>query len=154
VTTSSLTGLQALRDVQPGDGTWIHVPQMHGDGYSDVMYRDDREGCYEPDRGDDSLNWWSFHRQRWISWNEAKRHGAASPARWVLFPMRPEEGGPWPDPYSIRQRHRELLAAMIRAWPNADGYGGDSIHLVEQIAAAVETFDPPRRARAPRAIEQ
>lgn len=158
MTTSSLPGLQALRDVQPGDDTWLHVPDLHGNGYADVMYRDDRDGCYEPDRGDDSKNWWSFHQHRWISWNEAKRHGAASPARWVLFPMRYEEGGPEPDPYQARERQKQALAAMIRTL-HASG-DRRTLDLVEAIAREVEDFEPPRRSRAPRpdraprAIEQ
>jgi hypothetical protein len=68
---------QLLPD-EPPDGTWLHLPDLNGDGYTDVLCRDDAEGHNDypgPDR-----HWWSFHRRAWIDWPRAVRLGAAARA--------------------------------------------------------------------------
>src|SRR5688572_2463553 len=63
---------------EPPDGTWLHVPDLHGTGYADVMRRDDLTAYGDSARALHHERWYSYHRRTWIPWADAVRLGAAS----------------------------------------------------------------------------
>jgi hypothetical protein len=105
------------------DGTWLHLPDLHGTGYTEVVRRDDAEGHNDHPRPD--RHWWAYHQGAWLDWPQVVRLGGASSQAYVLVrltpatsgyfggaPQPPAEDDPWPGPGSPEELYAELVAEL------------------------------------------
>jgi hypothetical protein len=116
------------------DGTMLHLPDLHGTGYTDVLLRDDAEGHNDhpkPDR-----HWWSYHRREYIDWPTAVRLGAASAEAHVLM-----RAGAAYDPWAVAGHPNpspsipvdQRVAKLIRDHEECAEHGCDYGKLVADL---------------------
>jgi hypothetical protein len=131
------------------DGTLLHLPDLHGTGYTEVIERNDAEGHNDRHNREHDRHWWAYHRRNWIDWPRAVRLGAASPRARVLAGLSLPAGQLTTAGKSIPLDHvmadlREVHQDAHRAMEQADRLRG----LLERARPLIETGAYDRAAAA------